>query len=163
VQQETTKNSSPPVPGERQRVWGSPANNQSRRFPCRALPTKFHMFHPVTSLSNVFHVISEPLSASNVAPMPCLQSISVLRSSLPRHVSRASAAMSLISCLCSVQLPMLHHFLHSTSIASPTPWPSRLSVLTYSTNSSITPGQAESSLQKLRFSSPSVFSANTRV
>jgi hypothetical protein len=76
-------------------TWGSPANNQSRRFPCRPLPTKFHMFHPVTSNEKLFHVISEPLSAvpaSNVAAMPCLQPISVLRPPLPRsHLSLFSS------------------------------------------------------------------------
>jgi hypothetical protein len=87
VQLESTKNSSPPVPGDHQHrseCGGLPPTTNLGASPCRVLPTQFHMFHPVTSVSKIIHVIFDPLSASNAAVMPCLRSIPVLQSSLPR-------------------------------------------------------------------------------
>ena len=88
VRLETTKNSSPPVPGERQRrleCGGLPPNNQSRCFPLprhadsisHVSPCDVDLESDSCDFSN-FRL----LSASNAAAMPCLQSIPMLQPSL---------------------------------------------------------------------------------
>lgn len=131
------------------------------------------------TLGFVFHAEALLLAMLACSLACCYVAMPVASRVLSTHPSHETALFlpvighhpSCVACLgsnsnyipsCDHALSDIHH-LHSTSIASPAACPPRLSFLTNSTNSSITPGQAESSLQKLSSSSASVFSAKTRV